>query len=167
MTSGPSCSEARAAPRSSPPSSAPGSRISPCCAGPIYPRRLWRRWTPSFWTPGSWRAVAADGTATAICVRCPRPSASASAGNFAAGMKAAGSTLPWASSPSSVWSGIPSSWCRCTITVCRRKSAPAAAPTILAACSATSTSLWANFPAQHRGTPGGLRGGQELLRLLS
>ena len=41
--------------------------------------------------------------------------------------------------------GIPSSWCRCTITVCRRKSAPAAAPTILAACSATSTSLWANF----------------------
>ena len=39
----------------------------------------------------------------------------------------------------------PSAWCRCTITVCRRKSAPAAAPTILAACSATSISLWANF----------------------
>ena len=75
----------------------------------------------------------------------PPPSASASAGSFAAETKAAGSTLLWGSSPSSVWSGIPSSWCRCTITVCRRKSAPAAAPTILAACSATSISLWANF----------------------
>ena len=168
MTSGPSCSAARAAPRSSPPSSAPGSRISPCCAGPIYPRRLWRRWTPSFWTPGSWRAAAADGTATAICARCPRPSASASAGSFAA--ETTGRRIYITLGQFSIVRlerdsqllvpvydyCMPEKECSCGST--RRSLQPV--PQHQFPCGRV-------FPAQHRGPPGGLRGGQELLRLLS
>ena len=80
-----------------------------------------------------------------ICARFRPSSTIASAEISPAAMTAAGSTSPWASSPSSVWSGIPSCWCPCTTTACPTRNATAAATTKTpAASSATSPSPWAS-----------------------
>ena len=98
--------------------------ITPCCAGPIYPSAVVEAVDPIVLDA---RLVESGCEPPGLRLRsvrgAPRPSAPASAATFAAETKAAGSTSLWASSPSSVWSGIPSSWCRCTTTACRRRSA--------------------------------------------
>ena len=64
--------------------------------------------TRSSWTPVSWTA-AVSGTATATCAKCRPLSTAALTANCPAAMTTAGCMSPWASSPSSAWSGTPSS----------------------------------------------------------
>ena len=95
-----------------------GERISPIVARSICLRRLPRPWTPSFWTPGC--GGAADGTATAICVRCPGHQPVLRRGAL---RRDEGRRIYITLGQFSIvrLGRIPSSWCRCTITVCRRK----------------------------------------------
>ena len=63
-TSAASCSAARAAPRSFPPTRSLTSWISPAVCVPTCPPPWWRPWTPSFWTPG-WTTAASPGAVSA------------------------------------------------------------------------------------------------------
>ena len=70
-------------------------------------------------------------------------SAPASAATCASATTASECMSPWASSPSSAWSGTPSCSCPPTTTACPRRSAPAAAARMTPArSSVTSSSPW-------------------------